>query len=193
MRHLMMPPDWRPPILETDRLVVRPFQEADAGPLFPHAANPKVTRFTLWEHHKSITDTRMFVHDYARLRYIEGVPEPLAVALKDDPGHPPVGAVGCFWVSQPNRTMELGYWLAEDVWGRGFAPEACRPVVTYAFRACGPERMQARVIAGNAASVRVLEKLGFHYEGTLRSSLFRRGMFEDVLYFSVLRSVWDGR
>jgi ribosomal-protein-alanine N-acetyltransferase len=190
---MMMSPDWRPPTLETDRLVIRSFEEADAGPLYPHAANPNVTRFTLWEHHKSISDTMLFVRDYARLRYIEGVPEPYAVARKDDPGRQPVGAVGCFWASLPNRTMELGYWLAESVWGRGFAAEACRPVVSYAFTACGPQRMQARVIAGNTASVRVLEKLGFRYEGTLRSGLYRRGVFEDVLIFSVLRSEWESR
>ena len=48
--------------------------------------------------------------------------------------------------------------------------------------------MQARVIAGNDASVRVLRKLGFRYEGTLRSFLYRRGQFEDVMFFSLLRS-----
>jgi ribosomal-protein-alanine N-acetyltransferase len=186
----MFSADWRPPTLETDRLVLRPFEEADADPLFPHAANPNVTRFTLWEHHKTIDETLMFVRDYARCRYIEGVPEPYAIALKDDPARKPVGAVGCFWASLPNRTMELGYWIAEPYWGKGVAAEACRAVVGYAFAACEPERMQARVIVGNAASTRVLEKLGFRYEGTLRGSLHRRGLIEDVMYYAVLRPEW---
>ena len=186
---LMMSSDWRPPTLTTDRLVLRAFEEADAEPLFPLAANPNVTRFTLWEHHKSIDDTLVFVRDYARCRYIEGVPEPLAVALKTDPTKP-IGAVGCFWASHSNRTMELGYWLAESFWGRGLAAEACRAAVGYAFTALAPERMQARVIAGNDASRRVLEKLGFRYEGTMRSSLYRRGAIEDVLMYAVLRGEW---
>jgi ribosomal-protein-alanine N-acetyltransferase len=50
--------------------------------------------------------------------------------------------------------------------------------------------MQARVIAGNTASCRVLDKLGFRYEGTLRSALLRRGNFEDVLMYSLLRGEW---
>ncbi|HJZ60101.1 MAG TPA: GNAT family protein, partial [Gemmataceae bacterium] len=104
----------------------------------------------------------------------------------------PVGAVGCFWASQPNRTMELGYWVGERFWGRGLAVEASRAVLAHAFAACGPERIQARVIAGNAPSIRVLEKLGFRYEGTLRSSLLRRGNFEDVLYFALLKSEHEG-
>src|SRR5207253_4414556 len=140
-----------------------------------------------WDHHKTINDTLAFVRDYARCRYLEGTPEPYAMALKSDPDRKPVGALGCFWVSQPNRTMELGYWLAEPLWGRGLAVEACRAVLAHVFAACEAERMQARVIAGNAASCRVLEKLGFTYEGTMRSCLFRRGKFEDVMYFSLLR------
>jgi ribosomal-protein-alanine N-acetyltransferase len=182
----MFSPEWRPPTLETDRLVLRAFEEADAEPLFPHAANPNVTRFTLWDYHKTINDTFNFVRDYARCRYLEGVPEPYAICLKDDPQ--PVGALGCFWASQPNRTMELGYWIGERFWNKGLVVEACRAVLAHAFAACGPERIQARVIAGNEPSVRVLAKLGFRYEGTLRSSLFRRGNFEDVRFFSLLRS-----
>jgi ribosomal-protein-alanine N-acetyltransferase len=185
-----MTAEWRPPTLETDRLVLRAFEEADAPALFPHAANPNVTRFTLWEHHKSLDDTLMFVRDYARCRYLEGTPEPYAITQKADPAHNPIGAVGCFWASQANRTMELGYWLAEPFWGRGLAVEACRAVLTHALTACEPQRVQARVIAGNAASVRVLQKLGFRYEGLLRASLFRRGNFEDLLYYAVLRSEW---
>jgi ribosomal-protein-alanine N-acetyltransferase len=182
--------DWRPPSLETERLVVRPYEEADAELLFPLVSNPNSTRFTLWEHHKSIDDTLNFVRDYARSRYAEGVPEPMAIALKGDPQHKPIGSVGCFWGSHPNRSMELGYWLAEPFWGRGLMVEACRVLVNYSFSTLVPERIQARVIEGNAASVRVLEKLGFRYEGTLRSAILRRGNFEDVLFFSVLKVEW---
>ncbi|MFO0797973.1 MAG: GNAT family protein [Gemmataceae bacterium] len=189
---MMMPPDWRPPTLETARLVLRPFEEADAEPLFPLAANPAVTRFTLWDHHQTLADTRVFVHDYARSRYCEGVPEPLAVCLKADPRRWPVGAVGVFWASQPNRVMELGYWLGEPFWGAGYAAEACRAAVSHAFAAYAVERIQARVIAGNDASVRVLEKVGFRAEGTLRGSLYRRGRQEDVHFFAVRRGEWTG-
>jgi ribosomal-protein-alanine N-acetyltransferase len=86
--------------------------------------------------------------------------------------------------------MELGYWVAEPFWGRGYAAEASAAVLRYAFKSYQPERMQARVIAGNFASVRVLEKLNFRYEGTLRASLLRRSRFEDVMMFSLLRAEW---
>ena len=187
----MMPHDWRPPVLTTARLTLRPFTAADAEPLFEHARNPNVTRFTLWDAHTSVDDTLSFVHDYALLRYREGTAEPYAITVTPDPR--PVGACGCFWAAQPHHTMELGYWLAETCWGRGLAAEACRAVLTFSFAEYGPERMQARVIDGNRASVRVLTKLGFRDEGTLRRSLFRRGKFEDVRMFSVLRDEWPTR
>ena len=184
----MMPHDWRPPTLTTPRLTLRPFTDADAEPLFEHARNPNVTRFTLWDAHQSVEETLMFVRDYALLRYREGVAEPYAITIRPDPR--PVGACGCFWAAQPHQTMELGYWLAEPLWGNGYVVEACRAVLAFTFAEYGPERVQARVLAGNEASARVLAKLGFRDEGTLRRSLLRRGRFDDVRMFALLRDEW---
>lgn len=185
----MKPHSWRPPVLHTGRIELRPFVDEDAEPLFEYAKNPNVTRFTLWDAHQTVADTAQFVRDYAILRYLEGVPEPYAITLKPDPR--PVGAVGCFWAAQPHRTMELGYWIGEPLWGKGYVAEACRAVLGFAFAEHAPERMQARVIDGNGASERVLLKLGFRYEGTLRRSLLRRGNFEDVRMYSLTRDEWE--
>jgi ribosomal-protein-alanine N-acetyltransferase len=186
---MMMPPEWRPPNLATPRLVLRPFTEADAETVFAHAKNPNVTRFTLWDHHKSLADSLAFVHDYALHRYREGTPEPYAITIATDVANP-IGACGCFWTSHPNRTMELGYWIAEPFWGQGIAVEACRVLLNYVFADIQPERIQARVIVGNDASRRVLDKLGFCHEGTLRRALLRRDEFEDVMMYAVLRNEW---
>ncbi|MFO0801687.1 MAG: GNAT family N-acetyltransferase [Gemmataceae bacterium] len=175
-------PAWRPPTLHTERLMLRPYCEADAPLLFPLVSNPNTTRFTLWEHHKTLDDTRVFVRDYALGRYAEGVPEPLAICIKEQP----IGSCGSFWASYPHRTMEIGYWLAEPYWGRGIIVEAVRELVRYSFDSLKPKRIQARVIEGNAASIRVLEKLGFRFEGTHRSAILRRGRHEDVHYFAKL-------
>ncbi len=184
-----MPPEWRPPVLTTQRLILRPFTAADAEPLFEHAKNPQVTRYTLWEPHRIVADTLAFVCDYAQLRYREGVLEPYAITLHSDPA--PIGSCGCFWSAEPNRTLELGYWIAEPFWGQGLAVEASRVLIDAAFHRDRPERLQARVISGNTASSKVLHKLGFRYEGTLRSALLRRGHFEDVMYYSLLRTEWE--
>ena len=87
--------------------------------------------------------------------------------------------------------MELGYWIGEPFWGKSYVAEACRAVLALAFAEYKPERMQARVIAGNEPSARVLAKLGFREEGTLRKSLLRRERLEDVRMFSLLRDEWE--
>src|SRR5262245_999582 len=184
----MMPYDWRPPTLTTERLTLRSFTEDDAEAVFEHAKNPTVARFTLWDAHRSVEDTLAFVRDYAVIRYREGMAEPYAITLTPDPR--PIGACGCFWAAKPNLTMELGYWIAEPFWGKGLTVEACRAVLKFVFTEYVPERVQARVIEGNEASARVLAKLGFREEGTLRRSLLRRGKFEDVRMFSLLRGEW---
>ncbi len=187
-----MEPFWTPPTIETDRLVLRPVTEADADAVFAACSNPNLTRFTLFETHKTRDDTLAFVRDYVAASYAEMVPDPFAVTLKNDPGPRMVGAVGCRWASRNDRTMELGYWIAEQLWGRGIAAEACRAVLRFVFASYPAERIQARVVAGHPASVRVLEKVGFTYEGTLRSALFRREKFEDLMMFALLRADHGG-
>ena len=177
---------WRPPNLVTPRLVLRAFTERDIEPLFLSACNPNVTRFTLWEAHQSLDDSALFIREYALCRYYEGVPEPFAIALRSDVSTP-VGAIGCYWASRPNHTMELGYWIAERFWGQGLVCEAIAALLAYVVDEFDPRRIQARVIVGNSASVRVLEKCGFAYEGTLRSSRYRRGGLEDVMMFARVR------
>lgn len=187
-----MPLGWTPPTLETDRLVLRAVTEADADAVFAACSNPAVTRFTIFDTHKTPADSLAYVRDYVAGSYAEMLPDPFAVTLKHDPDPRMVGAVGCYWGSQPNQMMELGYWLAEHLWGRGFAAEAAAAVVRFAFDRYPVRRMQARVIAGNVASERVLEKVGFRREGTLRSALFRRGKFEDLAMFALLRGEQPG-
>lgn len=179
--------NWNPPLLETDRLVLRAVTADDADAIFAACSNPNVTRFTLFDTHRTVADAVHFVRGYALPNYQDMIPDPFGIALKADPAPRLVGCVGCHWASRPHLTLELGYWLAEHLWGRGITAEAAAAVVRFCFAHYPAERIQARVVAGNAASVRVLEKLGFRFEGTLRQSIQRRGEQEDVLMFATTR------
>lgn len=181
---------WRPPTLETERLYLRALDETDADAVFAYAGNPNMTNYTLWETHRTLEDSLLFVRDYAMSRYCERVPEPLGMTLRERPDWV-IGSMGCFWVSKPNAIMELGYAIGEPYWGQGLVVEAARVLLDHTFTEYPVERMQARVIVENRASHRVLQKLGFVYEGSQRASLFRRGKFWDVAYYSVLRAEWE--
>ena len=185
--------DWTPATLETERLILRPVTSNDAVASFMYASNPNITQFTLFETHQSIDDSRWFVDDYRRSRYVNREPDPLAIVLKNDPLRTMIGALGAHWVSQPNGTMEMGYSIAEPYWGKGLVTEACTALVRYVFTEFAAERLQARVFVGNDASERVMAKLGFTREGVLRRAILRRGQWWDVAVWSMLRGEWEKR
>jgi [ribosomal protein S5]-alanine N-acetyltransferase len=185
--------DWMPPTFETNRLILRPILPADAPAVFLYCSNPAVTRFTLFETHQTIDDSRWFTVEYTRSRYANREPDPFGIVLKADPLKTVVGAMGIHWAAQPNLVMEFGYSLAEPYWGRGLIAEAAGPVIRCVFEEYAVERLQAQVFVGNDASERVLQKLGFTREGVLRSYIERRGRRWDIVMYSLLRAEWERR
>jgi ribosomal-protein-alanine N-acetyltransferase len=184
----MIDSTWRPPVLETPRLRLRAFEGTDAEALFAIASNPNVTRYTLWDAHRSLDDSHAFLRDYAAANYMIGVPDPYAIVFKETESL--VGAIGAHWASEKNKCLEFGYWLAEEHWGRGIAVEAGRALLTHVFASYDVERVQAHCMEENVTSARVLEKLGVPYEGTHRSALYHRGRFWDLRMYAVLRKNW---
>lgn len=182
--------EWTPPQLETKRLILRPLVQSDAENIFEYAKNPNVSLFTLWEPHKTVTDSLNFIVDYAHSLYREKVPEPFAITLRENPNKV-IGTVGCFWVSKSSKSMELAYAVAESYWGKGLVTEASEAVVDYCFKTFEINRMQARCKTENKASARVMEKIGMTFEGTLKSAIFHRNRFWDMHYYSVLKDDWN--
>lgn len=174
---------WRPPKLDTARLLLRPIEIADAESIFEYAKNPNVSRYTLWEPHKTVDDSLSYIRDYVFEKYKKSVPEPFGIALKESP-EKLIGTVGCFWVSRSARSMELAYAIAEEHWGKGLVPEAASAVMDYCFKEYSLKRLQARCKNENKASRRVMEKVGMTYEGTLKSAVFHRDRYWDMDYFA---------
>ena len=85
------------------------------------------------------------------------------------------------------RTAELGYWLAEPLWGRGIMTAAVRAFVPACFETYELDRIFATASSNNAASARVLEKAGFAFEGRLRKNAFKDGEVLDSLIYAVVR------
>lgn len=176
-----------PPTLTTARLVLRPVTEHDIDAIFAACSNSRLTAYTLFETHPDRTASAHFVQEYARPNYAQGIPDPFAIAWNDAPDE----LIGCTGGrpggSACNKCLEVGFWVAEPLWGRGIVVEAMRALVPYLFEAHAAERVQAHCMAPNVASARVLEKAGFAHEGTLRRAIFRRGQFHDIRLFSIVR------
>ena len=98
------------------------------------------------------------------------------------------GSIGLMEKEDVHRyTAELGYWLAEPFWGRGIATEAVREFVVERLRTTSLHRIFAEVFSSNPASVRVLEKAGFEFEGRLRKNVVKDGQILDSLVYARVR------
>ena len=100
-----------------------------------------------------------------------------------------VGSIGVFRQENIHRqTAELGYYVAEEYWGRGIMAAAVKQICEYVFCKSDILRIYAEPFAYNAASCRVLEKAGFQYEGTLRSNAVKNGKVIDMKMYSLLKT-----
>ena len=99
-----------------------------------------------------------------------------------------IGSIGIFRQENIHRqTAELGYYIAEEYWGKGIMTEAVRQICEYVFRESDIIRIYAEPFVYNIASCRVLEKAGFQYEGTLRSNAVKNGKVMDMKMYSLLK------
>lgn len=99
-----------------------------------------------------------------------------------------IGSIGAFrQVNIHKQTAELGYYIAEEYWGRGIMTEAVKQLCEYVFSKSDIIRIYAEPFAFNTASCRVLEKAGFQYEGTLRNNAVKNGKIISMKMYSILK------
>jgi RimJ/RimL family protein N-acetyltransferase len=102
-----------------------------------------------------------------------------------------IGFIAHFYVLHvAGRQLEIGYSLVPSERGKGYCTEATQLMVDYLFLSKDTMRIQAQTDPRNVASHKVLEKVGFKKEGTLRKSMFIRGEWRDAYIFSILREEW---
>lgn len=156
-------------ILETNRLLLRPWSEADAVDLFAEASHPEVGPAAGWPVHQSLEESREII------KTVLSQPETYALVLKET--GQVIGSIGLMIGKQsgldlPDSEAELGYWIGHGFWGQGLVPEACQALLDYGFSQLGLEQIWCRAFIENSKSQRVQEKLGFVYQYTLEEEYF---------------------
>lgn len=146
------------PVLVTERLVLRPPHEDDLEELAELADNREVAgMLARMPHPYAMADARQFLQSI-RDEHHAGCTYAIALGLN--------GAfIGCAGLDASPRGLELGYWIGEPYWGRGYATEAAHALVDLAFRATPIETLHASCRVVNAPSRRVIHKCGFQYSG----------------------------
>ncbi|QPV62006.1 GNAT family N-acetyltransferase [Halosimplex litoreum] len=173
-----------PVFIEGATVDLRTIEDEDIAFLREGSHHPRVRRY-------AGPDAPVGGDDYES-RLFDRMDGPDAVELLVCDGDEPVGDVSLAPIDDRRGWANLGYWIHPDHQGEGYATEAARLVVDHGFAALGLHRISATIHAGNGASERVVEKLGFSHEGTKRDDDFVNGEYVDREVYAVLREEWDG-
>jgi len=176
----------RPFRLQAERFTIRPLGRDDITAFTSYRKSPDVARYQDWPMPYTRDLAHALVDDMERL----GGPTPGEwVQLAIDPGAGLVGDVAV-WLDDAGTFAMIGYTLAAEHQGHGYATEAVSAVIEWLFRRRKVHRIAATIDPRNLASARVLERCGFEYVGTARSAALARGEWSDDARFSLLRPDW---
>ncbi len=168
---------------ETSRLLLRRLEPGDAADVFAYASDPEVARFTTWEAHQTIEDSRRFLESVAE-QYATGQVSPWGVVHRGD--GKVIGTCGFMWWRPRHARAEIAYAIGRRYWNQGLTTEAVREVIRFGFERMRLNRIEARCMPENAASERVMQKAGMSFEGILRESMFVKERFDDLKLYAIL-------
>jgi ribosomal-protein-serine acetyltransferase len=102
-----------------------------------------------------------------------------------------VGRIGLHHINNHNRIAEIGYWLADDMQGRGIMNKCCKAIINFAFMQLSINRIEIKCAAGNVKSIAVAEKLHFKQEGIMRQAELLHGKFINLYMYAMLKEDWQ--
>ena len=177
--------------LETERLLLREFLAADWPAVLAYQNDPLYLRYYAWTE-RTAADVCDFVQMFLdnqqerpRLKF------QLAVTLKETGNL--IGSCGVRVNDPVLREANIGYELAPDQWGKGYATEAACAILRFGFESLQMHRIWAETLAENRASAHVLEKLGMRQEAHEREEEWIKGRWHDRLLYAILDHEWRGR
>jgi ribosomal-protein-alanine N-acetyltransferase len=173
-----------PDRIESQRVLVRLLQEADLPSLLAMNSNAEVTALLPYATWNCLADGTAW---YDRMRGIEAGGSALQFVIVSKSANVTIGTCLLFRLEEASGRAELGYALAREYWGQGVMREALTELLRAAFGSMGLRRIEAEVNTRNAASARLLTRLGFTKEGLLRKRWVVKGHAEDVEVFGLLR------
>ena len=178
------------PELETERLILKKIEMKNANDMFAYASLSEVTKYLLWSPHLNIEETKGYI-EYIQREYRRGNYADWGINLKSTGVF--IGTIGFADIDTKNNRGEIGYVLNPAYQGQGYMTEALQAVLKVAFAYLGLRRVQARIMAGNVASERLAERVGFKYEGTLRDHLLVKGAYRTIRIYGLLAEEYFSR
>lgn len=178
-------------VIETDRLVLRPFRLDDVKAAFSNwTSDDKVTEYLRWPTHESISVTEKVIQSWIT-EYINPSFYQWAIVWKaiDEP----VGTISVAARDEALNILHVGYCIGSKWWRQGITSEAFSAIIPYLFQEVGANRIESQHDPNNPHSGDVMKKCGLSYEGTLRQADFSNKGVVDSCMYSLLKSEWLGK
>jgi ribosomal-protein-alanine N-acetyltransferase len=172
------------PMLQTRRLILRPFAASDAPMVRRLAGEKEIADTTLnipYPYPDGAAEAWIATHPR---RFADGVSAIFAVVKRREGSL--IGSIG-LEISTEHATAEMGYWIGRPYWNHGYCTEAAEAILGFAFNDLLLNRVQARHLTRNPASGRVMQKIGMSHEGHLRQAVLKWGKSEDLELFAILK------
>lgn len=174
--------------IRTERLLLRDFVESDWPAVLAYQSDPLYLRYNPWTE-RTEQDIRNFVetliswqNEDPRFKF------QLAIILLDE--NRLIGSCSLQKRRFESQEAELGYEIASECWGQGFATEAARALLGFGFEELKLHRIWASCFSENEASARVMEKLGMRREGHLQENDWLKERWWDTLLYALLQREW---
>jgi RimJ/RimL family protein N-acetyltransferase len=176
----------------TERLLLRPFNDGDLQALYEMQSDEEVVRY-LYHDVRSLDEARTALTRKIAAVGIAGEGDGLGVAVVLPDTGDVVADLSLWCVSEGHQQGEVGFIVHPAHQGKGYATEAARPMLDFAFHTVGLHRMVGRTEARNVASARVLEKLGMRHEAHFIENEWVKNEWQSELVYAILAEEWASR
>lgn len=178
------------PVLETERLYLRPMRVSDCFDMYDYAKRADVTKYLTWSPHPNLEYTKEYLK-YIVEHYKLGDFYDWAVVLKTEDRM--IGTCGFTRFHFEHDAAEVGYVLNPHDHGHGYATEALSRVIRFGIDELLLHRIEAKYIVGNAPSRHVMEKCGMVFEGVRRGEMRIKGIYRDIGVCALVRENVENR
>lgn len=175
--------------METERLVLRRFEEGDAKAVFKNwASDPEVVKYLTWPVHENAELTRQIINSWTA-EYDNNEYYNWAIVLKEL--EEPIGSITVVHYEDQVRMAHIGYCIGRQWWHQGIMSEALQAVIDYLFEKGDFNRIESRHDPHNPNSGKVMMHCGMQYEGTMRQNDWSNQGIVDSSYYALLKSDWE--
>ena len=172
--------------IETDRLILRKFTEADIPAAFRNwTGDDKVTEFLRWPTHSSIDVTERilkgWIAEYTKTDFYQWAIVPKVL-------NEPIGTISVVGMDERTAKIHIGYCIGSKWWHQGYTSEAFAAIIPFFFEQVGAQRIESQHDPANANSGKVMEKCGLTHEGTLRKADWSNRGIVDACMYAIISS-----